>query len=154
DVTVDDHAGGATVEPITVTLVGTDHPVVILGTAVTLTAPVTQSPASFGGSGGDTATGSFVFTDADAGDTHITSFSQATTFTPDGSSYRGTFAVNQVADSTGGTTGTVDWTFMVSDAQLTTFSPGQTETQAYQVTVDDGHGGAATETVSVVLSAS
>ena len=77
-------------------------------------------------------------------DTHTAAFvAQA-----GGVGYRGTFAldaVNQAGDSVG-------WTFNVADSALDDLAAGQTLTQRYDVTVDDGHGGSASQTVTIVIT--
>ncbi|MBD9492266.1 VCBS domain-containing protein, partial [Ensifer sp. ENS11] len=75
-------------------------------------------------------------------DTHSASF------TAQGASYLGTFAlaaVNQAGDSVG-------WSFEVADGVLDSLQAGQTLTQKYDVTVDDGHGGTAVQTVTIVIT--
>ncbi len=89
-----------------------------------------------------TAQGTIIFSDPDSADVHTVSV------TPSGSGYLGSFsvgAVNETADS-------FAWSFSVSDSALDYLKAGQTLSQDYAVTVDDGHGGAATQTVNVVLA--
>ncbi|WP_202617540.1 VCBS domain-containing protein, partial [Ensifer sp. LC14] len=75
-------------------------------------------------------------------DTHSASF------TAGGSGYLGTFAldpVNQVGNSVG-------WSFQVADSVLDSLQAGQVLTQTYDVTVDDDHGGTATQTVTITIT--
>ncbi|MBD9492300.1 VCBS domain-containing protein, partial [Ensifer sp. ENS11] len=70
------------------------------------------------------------------------------TFTAQGGGYLGSFslgALNQASDSVG-------WTFQVADSVLDSLQAGQTLTQKYDVTVDDGHGGTAVQTVTIVIT--
>jgi VCBS repeat-containing protein len=89
-----------------------------------------------------TATGAITFTDADIADLHTA------TFAAEGSGYLGTFALNtgsiDSADSFG-------WSFAVTDSALDYLKAGQTLTQKYDLTVDDGHGGVALQTVTITL---
>ena len=92
------------------------------------------------------AQGTVSFTDQDTGDTHTV------TYTPDGANYIGTFTPIIAADSTGGVTGTVDWTFNVSPSAVAYLAAGQTLTQSYTVDINDGHGSDATQDVSVTIT--
>jgi T1SS-143 domain-containing protein len=96
-------------------------------------------------SGQEATQGVVNFTDADTTDTHTV------TFTPDAAGYIGTFAANMVTDATGGHTGAIDWTFGVADSDIGTLAKGQTLTQSYTVTIDDGHGGKTTDDVVVTI---
>ncbi len=88
-----------------------------------------------------TATGSLTFTDSDAGDAHTV------TATPMAGGYLGDFT--HTVDPV---TGQIDWKFVVDDADLDHLKEGETLTQVYTVTVDDGHGGTATEDVTVTIT--
>jgi T1SS-143 domain-containing protein len=95
----------------------------------------------------ETTTGSITFTDADATDTHSVAVA------PKGINYVGTFSATPPSpDSTGNATGEVDWTFTVSDTVLQSLTPNQLVTQTYTVTVDDGHGGTASQDVTVTIA--
>lgn len=86
--------------------------------------------------------GAVRFSDVDTFDTHAASFAAQ------GSGYRGTFVlapVDQAGDSVG-------WSFSVPDAALDDLQAGQTLTQVYRVTVDDGHGGTASQNVTITLT--
>jgi VCBS repeat-containing protein len=85
------------------------------------------------------------FADPDTTDTHTVMV------TPAGNGYFGTLTAVEVADSTGGGTGTVDWTYSVNDAAIQSLAAGQTVTQTYAVTVNDGHGGMASQNVTITL---
>ena len=87
------------------------------------------------------ATGTMSFADPDGGDTH------AVAFTPEGPGYLGTFTLTGLDDATG----SVGWTFSVSDSAVNYLKAGQSLTQKYDVTVDDSHGGTAMQTVTVTL---
>jgi len=89
-----------------------------------------------------TAAGAVSFTDADTLDTHTA------VFAPQGAGYLGTFsldAVNQNLHSLG-------WNFSVEDSALDSMRADQILIQKYDVTVNDGHGGTAVQTVTVTLS--
>ncbi len=89
-----------------------------------------------------TDSGTIAFDDVDVSDTHTASF------TPQGGGYLGTFTldpVNQAGD-------TVGWDFSVSDGDLDFLNDGETLTQTYTVEIDDGHGGTATQDVTITLT--
>ncbi|PSS59656.1 hypothetical protein C6558_37340 [Ensifer sp. NM-2] len=142
DVTVDDGPGGTAVQTVTITITGTnDIPVI---TSAVQSGAVTEIADNVAGENATThaQNGAVTFADVDTLDTHSAGF------TAQGPSYLGTFslgAVNQATD-------TVGWSFQVADGVLDSLQAGQTLTQKYDVTVDDGHGGTATQTVTVVIT--
>jgi VCBS repeat-containing protein len=144
DVTVDDGHGGTATQTITVTLTGTNHAPVITGG--TTSGAVTELPIVSAGT--DTATGALSFTDVDLPDTHTVSVAPHGS----GTGYIGTLQALVGADSTGGATGQVNWTYQVTDTALEILSGGQSKVQTYDVTVDDGHGGTATQTITITLT--
>ncbi len=121
-------------------LVSTDNaPVITSGPqsgAVTETADTTDSNTLH------MQNGAITFTDADTTDTHTASFASQ------GSAYLGTFALGAVND----TTGSVAWTFAVQDSALDFLQAGEKLVQTYTVKVNDGHGGTASEVVTVTLT--
>src|SRR4029079_13012991 len=85
------------------------------------------------------------FTDVDTADSHTASFvAQA-----DG--YLGTFTLDQTSIDTGNG-GTVGWSFQVSDDATDYLAAGQQLIQKYDVTVDDGQGGTAVQTITVTIT--
>ncbi|MBM3095095.1 type I secretion C-terminal target domain-containing protein, partial [Ensifer sp. T173] len=142
DVTVDDGHGGTAVQTVTITITGTNDVPVI--TSAVQSGAVTEIADNAAGENATThaQNGAVTFGDVDALDTHSAGF------TAQGPSYLGTFAlaaVNQASDSVG-------WTFQVADSVLDSLNPGETLTQKYDVTVDDGYGGTATQTVTITIN--
>ncbi|OOG77391.1 hypothetical protein B0E45_00060, partial [Sinorhizobium sp. A49] len=142
DVTVDDGHGGTATQTVTITITGTnDVPVITSAVQSATVAEIAD------GAAGENATthaqnGAVTFADVDTLDTH------SATFTAQGGSYLGTFAlaaVNQAGDSVG-------WSFQVADGVLDSLQAGQSRTQKYDVTVNDGHGGTATQTVTITIT--
>jgi VCBS repeat-containing protein len=87
-------------------------------------------------------TGVIDFFDIDKLDTHTASFAAQ------GTDFRGSFAVTLDDDAE-----TVTWTFSVEDAALDDLAQDETLTQAYQVTIDDGHaGGTVSRIVEITLT--
>ena len=81
------------------------------------------------------------FTDSNAADVHSASAA------PLGGGYKGTFslgAVDQAANC-------IKWTFKVRDDKLDYLQEGQTLTQKYKITINDGHGGTTSKVVTVIL---
>ena len=90
--------------------------------------------------------GSFGFADVDLSDTHTVSV------TAQGSGYFGSLTAALSADSTGTGSGGITWTFSVDEGALDGLDEGETSVQSYLVTVDDGEGGTASETVTITLN--
>jgi VCBS repeat-containing protein len=103
---------------------------------------VNVSPAT--GPATESTAGSIAFSDAETGDTHTASF------VPAGSGYFGTFSLDPVSESSG--TGAVAWHYTVNNADIQFLAQGQTLSQDYFVTIDDGHGGTVTQDVTVTLN--
>jgi T1SS-143 domain-containing protein len=136
-VTINDGKGGTTTEDVTVNI--NDHaPVITSGAQAGSVTEDAHSPT-------ETASGAVTFTDADATDTHTVMV------TPAANGYFGTLTAVEVADSSGGGAGTVDWTYSVNDAAIQSLAAGQTVTQTYAVAVNDGHGGTASQNVTITL---
>ena len=95
--------------------------------------------------GTETTSGQITFTDADVGDTHTISVAP--------NSNAGTFTATLGTESSNGSTGTVNWSFSATDAQLTALVGAQQSTpQTYTVTINDGHGGVASQAVTIDLT--
>ncbi|WP_210205755.1 VCBS domain-containing protein [Hoeflea marina] len=92
------------------------------------------------------AAGSITFTDANLGDSHVVTTEAV------GSGYLGTFTASLVDLATGDGTGKVNWTFLVNDDQLQHLGAGESLTQTYTVSIDDGHGGVTTQDVDIVIN--
>jgi serralysin len=90
-----------------------------------------------------TASGSVIYFDADTLDTHTASFAARAT------GYLGTFSLDTANIDSGDT---VTWSFSVSDSAMDNLKAGQTKTQLYDVTVDDGQGGTVVQTISITLT--
>ena len=135
--TIADDQGFSDTASVSVTITGSnDAPVFAPGPA---TGAITEG-------GAVTAAGSLAFTDVDASDTHIVSAA------PRATGYLGTFTASRTTDSTGGATGQVAWTFSVDPAAIAFLNTGETLTQTYQVSVDDGRGGIAVKDVVITIT--
>ena len=88
--------------------------------------------------------GTIAFADPDLNDTHTVETPVA-----EGTGYLGTFTAGPVTEAGG--SGTVAWQFTVDGADIQYLAQGQELKQLYDLTIDDGHGGSATQTVEVDL---
>ena len=149
-VAVNDAHGGADFKTIAVTLTGTnDAPVIHAVTdesniKASMIEFVDQSPEE--NTGSHTAQGSLPVSDADLSDKQTVSFTAASP------GYLGTFTPSITDNTTEDGSGRIDWSFQVADSELDYLAEGQTLTQIYTVTVDDGHGGKAEQTVTLTLT--
>jgi VCBS repeat-containing protein len=145
-VTVDDGHGGTVAQVVNVTLTGTNDAPIITSTAAAATGAVTELAGVTGSAALDTTSGTLTFTDVDLADFHsVTAVAQ-------GANYVGALNFVTVTEPTGLTAGSVGWNFSVTDGSLDFLAAGQTLVQNYNVTVNDGHGGTATQVVSVTLT--
>jgi VCBS repeat-containing protein len=143
-ITVSDGHGGTALQTVTVAIHGTnDGPVAVAGGQ--LSAAV-QEDVAVAADGKLHGSGSFGFTDVDLSDSHSVSV------TPAAAGYVGVLTPTVSHDSTGGGTGQVSWNFAVDNAAVQFLAAGQVLTQTYTVTVDDGHGGTAAQTVTVTIT--
>jgi VCBS repeat-containing protein len=149
NVTVADNHGGTVTQIVTVTLTGTNDPTVIVGAALanSVIYLVPELAGVTGSAAVDTASGMIAFTDVDLTDTH-----RVVSVVPQGAGYLGSLTLGTLADSTGGVTGSIHWTFSVVDGALDFLAAGQTVVQSYAVTIGDFHNGPATQFVTVMLT--
>ena len=141
---ITDEHGATASSTIAVTVTGTNDAPVIDAGGTDASGSVTELPN--GAPGENVAvlqdSGTIAFDDADLSDTHSASFAAQ------GPGYLGTFSldpVNQAGDNVG-------WHFAVDDAAIDFLDAGETLTQTYTVTIDDGHGGTATQDVTVTIN--
>ena len=94
------------------------------------------------------AQGTIAFTDVDLRDMHGASFAAAATNTTD----LGTFSLAQVSEGTNAAGGSVAWSYTIDEAAAQYLAAGETVTEHYVVTVDDGNGGTVAQTVTVTIT--
>jgi VCBS repeat-containing protein len=155
-VKVTDPSGGSDTQDVTVTILGTNHPVVI--TSAAESASVSELADTTGSAAIDTTTtvpaGTLNFTDADTGDTHTVTTTLTSTSGGVPAATQADLAAaltTTLHDSTGTGTGSVDWNFNIADQDLDYLAEGQTLTINYNVKVSDGSTNA-NQTVSVVVT--
>ena len=90
--------------------------------------------------------GTIAFTEVDLTDIHTVSVAA------NGAGYLGALTAVVSDDATGDGTGAVTWTFEINDGAVDYLAEGETLTQSYDVTVDDGEGGLDTETVTITVN--
>src|SRR5260221_375246 len=146
-VTIGDFHNGPETQIVTVTLTGTNDPTVIVAASTTASGAITEQAGVTGSTVTDLATGTIAFTDADLTDAH-----KVVSVVPQGAGYLGSFTLGALADSTGGVTGSIPWTFSVADGALDFLAAGQTLVQKYAVTIGDFHNGQATQIATVTLT--
>ncbi|WPN59446.1 VCBS domain-containing protein [Pseudomonas sp. P9_31] len=93
-------------------------------------------------------TGTIAFSDVDLSDTHTASFVAAGGNT----TALGNFALAAVAQAANAANGTVNWTYTVNNAAAQYLAQGQTATETYVVTVNDGHGSSTTKSVTITIT--
>jgi VCBS repeat-containing protein len=144
-------------QDVTITILGTNHPVVI--TSGPESASASELAGTTGSAAIDTTTtvpaGTLAFTDADTGDTHTVATSLLSTSGPTvpaatQADLAGALSTT-LHDSTGTGTGSVDWNFNIADHDLDFLAEGQQLTVNYNVKVSDASTNA-NQTVSVVIT--
>ena len=125
-------------QPISIVIAGTND------------GPTISAAAAAGAVGEDvlatSVNGTTDFTDVDLTDTHIVSA------VPAAGGYLGTFTPVIADVSSGDGVGQVSWSFDVLNAELQFLAAGQTLTQTYTVTVDDGEGGTVSQLVTITIT--
>jgi VCBS repeat-containing protein len=155
-VKVQDGSLASDTQDVTITILGTNHPVVI--TSGPESASVMELAGTTGSAAIDTTTtvpaGTLNFTDTDTGDTHTVT----TTLTSTSGSVPAATQADLAAalsttlhDSTGTGTGSVDWNFNIADHDLDFLAEGEILTVNYNVKVSDNSTNA-NQTVSVVIT--
>lgn len=152
-VQLDDHAGGISTQTVTVTVVGTNDKPLYLSCpeSAALVEDHNVDPT-----GNLTAHDSLLFSDIDLADAHSVS-TTVTAIRSGGSAIPLTNAqllaafATSLQDSTGHLIGDVGWNFALPNSSANFLNGGETLKLVYHVTVDDGHGGAATQDVTITI---
>src|SRR5262249_6513946 len=141
-VIVTDIKGASSTQLVTITITGTNEAPVI--TSGDQKGAVIED-TNVDNSGNLNTGGTITFTDVELTHTHTA------TFPPRGSGYLGTFAHTLTSEASGGSAGTVGWTFSVSDQAVDFLAKDQTLTQTYTVKVADNNGGFTTQDVTITI---
>jgi VCBS repeat-containing protein len=113
--------------------------------------PTTATVTEFVGkpSGTHQAIGTITFTDLDLTDIHTASASK--TFGASG--FPSDFFIQPATiAATGNGTGAVNWTYSISDSAIDKLAAGQVVPQVFTLTIDDGHGGTASQDITILLT--
>ncbi len=146
-VTVDDGEGGTVDQQVTITLTGTnDAPTITSATDVAGAVTEIVDGGAGENSNSLTDTGSFTIADVDLSDQQTVSVSAGA------NGYLGSLTASVADDTQGDGSGRIDWSFSVDDADIDYLGAGQTLTQTYTVTVDDGEGGTVDQQVTITLT--
>ncbi|MGB3489625.1 MAG: VCBS domain-containing protein [Xanthobacteraceae bacterium] len=160
DVTVDDKEGlpnSTDTITIYVTILGTNDAPVIAG------GPIDLTDSELTGVQGSTAVlahgGTFVFDDADLSDTHTasavltgTNWNGGTTIPSDTqTAIEAALSAAVTTAATGAGSGEISWNFSLQDHFLDFLAADETLTLTYTVQVTDGHGGSASQVVTVTI---
>ena len=137
-VQVDDGHGGLASQNVVITVNGTeDNPTISSAiNSGTVTEDVLPT----------TASGTINFADVDLSDAHTVSVTGNST-----AGYLGTLSASVTNDSTSDGIGQVTWNFNVNNADLQFLNGGQTLTQTYTVTINDGHSGTISKDIAITL---
>jgi len=159
-VAVTDPAGGSATQDVTVTILGTNHPVVI--TSDPESAAVAELADTTGSAAIDTTAtvpaGTLNFSDTDTADTHTVTVSLGTETWSGGSGIPAATQADVAAaltttlhDSTGTGTGSVDWNFGLADQDFDFLAAGETLEINYNIKVSDAST-SSTQTVTVTVT--
>jgi VCBS repeat-containing protein len=155
NVTVTDNNGATTTQPLMLTVAGTgtnDAPVII-AESTTATGTITELADTTASSAPDSVSGTIAFQDVDLNDSHTASKSfvsavwQKADATTASLSDPGVLTLGTLDD----TSKTVAWSHTTTDGALDFLAAGEKLTVTYNVTIDDGHGGTATQPVTVTI---
>ncbi|HML42225.1 MAG TPA: DUF5801 repeats-in-toxin domain-containing protein [Hyphomicrobium zavarzinii] len=140
-VTLTDITGRTATTSVTIKIVGTNDAPVI--TSAVQAATVTEIADGAAGENATThaRTGTVTFNDVDKLDTHTAKVA------PLGNGYLGALTIGSVNQNTD----SIGWTFRVADSVLDSLGPNDVRVQQYRVTVDDGHGGTASQIVTITI---
>jgi VCBS repeat-containing protein len=156
-VAVTDPFGATAIQDVTITILGTNHPVLI--TSGPESSSVSELDGTTGSATVDTTptvpAGTLAFTDADTSDTHTVAVTLASTSgvaAPAATQADLAAALTTALhDSTGTGSGSIDWNFAIADHDLDYLAAGETTTVNYTVKVSDATT-SSTQTVSVVVT--
>lgn len=155
-VTFDDHHGGTVSQDVTVTITGTnDAPEITSGRQ---TGSITEIACITDSSTPDIACGTLTFTDTDLIDTHkmsitnVSASGETAGLPADSAVLAGWLSLGTLSDSSGGTVGSIDWSFSAQDKVFDYLGVNQIVTLTYTVEVDDHHGGSVTENIVVTVT--
>ena len=155
NVTINDGHGGMVSQPLTVTIGGVNTPPTIVAGSTTPTGAFSELANKTGDTTDqDQASGTLAFADVNVSDTHTVAknFASAIWVKTGGVtapiSDPGTLTLGTLDDAAK----TVTWTYAASDATFDFLAAGETLVVTYNVTISDGHGGTASQPVTLTVT--
>ncbi|QSX29768.1 retention module-containing protein [Shewanella cyperi] len=144
NVSVDDGHGGIDTETVTITINGTnDAPVLTVDTSGSVTEDVNVLAGMLSDSG------TLSFSDVDVNDSH----SVSSLYNGDISWSGGALTQDQINALVAGFSADSDsWDYSIANSLVQFLAVGETITLSFNVSVDDGHGGIDTETVTITIN--
>ncbi|NCB60825.1 MAG: tandem-95 repeat protein, partial [Gammaproteobacteria bacterium] len=142
--TIEDGNGGSDKAQLVITVIGTNDGPKFEDEGTDDTGAVVEDLNPVAGNLSDS--GTIIFDDADLLDTHIVSVAKT------GGALGGTLTAAITDPATGEGTGTISWTYSVANSATQYLAVGQTVTETFTVTIDDGHGGTADQLVTVTIT--
>ncbi|MEO6841518.1 MAG: VCBS domain-containing protein [Bradyrhizobium sp.] len=166
-VTVTDNHGASSIEPVTVTINGTNDALVLAADHSGAIGATLHAISELAGKTGDTvdhdsASGTLSFTDADLDDTHTLSHSGPTyvlsggmldTTQAEALTAAATLALTET-DSTHSGAGSVSFSYSAPDSSFDFLAEGQTLTVSYSMTVTDNSGVGSSQPVTFTVTGS
>jgi VCBS repeat-containing protein len=159
-ITTTDALGASFTKQITIAVGNVNEQPVIVSASTTATGAISELANTAGSTALDSTNGTIAFGDVDLGDTHTASQS-GPTFSWSGGALTaeqvqalttaGSLTLTQT-DSTGSGSGSVGWTYAVTDGALDFLNEGETLTISYGVTVTDNGGASAVQGVTVTIN--
>jgi VCBS repeat-containing protein len=146
-VTIDDGNGSTTTQTVTITITGTND-VVTVTSATATGAVVEDSAATPSLTDSNAASGTINFSDIDLADTHMATSAAA----PTNTTALGTFVLGSVSEAASAANGSVGWTYTINEAAAQYLGEGESVTEKYIVTIDDGHGSTTTQTITITVT--
>ncbi|MDQ8697724.1 DUF5801 repeats-in-toxin domain-containing protein [Hyphomicrobium sp. LHD-15] len=141
NVSIRDGANNVITTQVTIKIVGTNDAPVITSAVQAATVCEVADGAQGENATTHVKTGAVTFADVDTLDTHTAKV------VPLGNNYIGTLAIGSVDQGTD----SIGWTFSVPDSVLDPLGPKDVRVQQYRVTVDDGHGGTASQVITITI---
>jgi VCBS repeat-containing protein len=140
-ITVNDQHGGIVTRQIDVTITGTnDAPTIGAADAAAAVTEDASTPTL-------SDSGTITFDDVDLSDAHGVSVAVAP-----GNTLGGVLTASVSDAATGAGDGTVSWNYSVANAATQYLAQGQTATETFTVTINDGHGGTVAQQVTVTVT--
>ncbi|KQU91036.1 hypothetical protein ASC78_18800 [Variovorax sp. Root318D1] len=138
---LDDQHGGTVNRQIDVTITGTnDVPTIGAADAAAAVTEDATAPTL-------SDSGTITFDDVDLSDVHSVNVAAGA-----GNTLGGVLTADFSDAATGAGDGTVSWTYSVANAATQYLGLGQTATETFTVSIDDGHGGTAQQQVTVTVT--